>query len=457
MCANLPGRYRRLGGAIRGRGAMVTAACPLLLCACIQRITVGYQDESSGVAGGSSESSSAQSETSDAGQSGAEATVSGDGEVAGSSEASIDDGTGTDSDGDTTQSGSEDPSGSDSSSNDDSDDLCEIPRLGPCDGPDMAFGGEQQILDINCSGTPLADGFRGISRFGGPEMMAPTLQLGGFGASRGEGFIALSTGDAWGLRSSDPEACGAQPPWLPRSEFPCPSSDLAVHNWDPLPAPLTHLAVDYDRFTNCADDLGLVGTGDCSNSLFSPWNERDCNIPGPTGEAVCAAEGKVRDGAGLRLHLRAPEGALGLAFDFALLTAEYPVNFRQSPAVYSDLFIAWLHSTRWTGNIAYDGAGSAITADTSFLRHFDAPHPLICDTDCRDPMLHGFAMRGHAGTPWLTSVAPVAPGEDLTLTWLVFDMGHDYLDTAVLLDNFRWLCSDPSEPHTRVRAFRFQE
>ena len=41
-------------------------------------------------------------------------------------------------------------------------------------------------------------------------------------------------------------------------------------------------------------------------------------------------------------------------------------------------------------------------------------------------------------TGWLTTTAPVTPGEDVTLHFIIFDEGDRILDSAVLIDNFQW-------------------
>jgi hypothetical protein len=45
------------------------------------------------------------------------------------------------------------------------------------------------------------------------------------------------------------------------------------------------------------------------------------------------------------------------------------------------------------------------------------------------------------GTMWLTTDAPVVPGETLTLDFMVFDVSDGILDSATILDNFRWSLS----------------
>jgi hypothetical protein len=42
------------------------------------------------------------------------------------------------------------------------------------------------------------------------------------------------------------------------------------------------------------------------------------------------------------------------------------------------------------------------------------------------------------GTTWLTTDAPVLPGETITLDLMIFDVSDHLLDSLTLLDNFRW-------------------
>ena len=43
-----------------------------------------------------------------------------------------------------------------------------------------------------------------------------------------------------------------------------------------------------------------------------------------------------------------------------------------------------------------------------------------------------------ASTGWLRTSVPVNPGEKITLTFYIYDKGDGILDSAVLIDNFRW-------------------
>ena len=52
------------------------------------------------------------------------------------------------------------------------------------------------------------------------------------------------------------------------------------------------------------------------------------------------------------------------------------------------------------------------------------------------------------GTGWLTTTAPVKPGEKVRLTFLVFDEGDSAYDSTVLIDNFRWHVEQVDGPIT---------
>ncbi len=51
------------------------------------------------------------------------------------------------------------------------------------------------------------------------------------------------------------------------------------------------------------------------------------------------------------------------------------------------------------------------------------------------------------GTVWLTTTAPIVPGEIITLDLTIFDVSDNILDSLVLLDGFQWSI-DPSDVGT---------
>ena len=57
-------------------------------------------------------------------------------------------------------------------------------------------------------------------------------------------------------------------------------------------------------------------------------------------------------------------------------------------------------------------------------------------------------MKQHAGTRWLSTTAPVVPGETITLVLAIFDLQDNQLDSYVFLDNWQWGCEGMDRPET---------
>ena len=41
-------------------------------------------------------------------------------------------------------------------------------------------------------------------------------------------------------------------------------------------------------------------------------------------------------------------------------------------------------------------------------------------------------------TGWLSTEAPIKPGEQFTLEFMIWDAGDGFLDSSVLIDHFQW-------------------
>ena len=258
-----------------------------------------------------------------------------------------------------------------------------------------------QAVGLDClGGTPA------VGEASGPPgaISTQTGSLGPYEVREGEKFLILSTGIAGQLRLTPEEL--AQVCADPSS---CPSTSHDVGPLE-LPAPLDVNPVDSEA--TCVGRPELVGTGDCSNSLFEQW-------------AACGGGCQVWDYAELRMNLTTPEQTYGLAFDFAFVTVEWPLFVGGG---FNDMFVAWLESESWTGNISFDGSGNPITVNAGF-------------TDYTADELDGTAMEGHAGTRWLTTDVGLNPGETIELVLAIFDLSDGDYDSAVLLDGFRWTCS----------------
>lgn len=162
-------------------------------------------------------------------------------------------------------------------------------------------------------------------------------------------------------------------------------------------------------------------------------------------------DSNVYDAADLLLTLKAPTNAKAFRFDVRFFTAEYPEYYC---SLFNDGFAAIMTSNRYNkDNIAYGSEGEMLSVNVSFWA--------VCENTasyegCKDlpESIAGTGFGPEAGIPhgatrWLTTSAPVDPGEEFTLRLLIWDEGDSQLDSTVLLDNFQWDI-EPAEKETTV-------
>ncbi len=308
---------------------------------------------------------------------------------------------------------------------------CEIIDDPPCDGDDDVL----HAIGIACPGaaaitgtvnaSPKAIGVR--SGFGPSANWAPT---------EGQSFAVLSSGDVALLdvaaATFDPQTPGS-----------C-NVDLGGE-WDVgnLPPPLRPEAVAGD----CAANPGLIGSGDCSRTIEAQWaagmvGGSTCTI---NGMPCCVVEGTpcpedmgaAQDYSEIRVQAKVPAGATSLSYDLAFFTVEWPFYFDSQ---YNDLYIGWLESEQWTGNISFDENGEPISLNAAFFDYLDHNVDL--------PEFQDTCMQGHGGTKWLQTTAPVTPGEDITVVFAIMDLSDSILDSFVFLDNWQWGCDGLHPPET---------
>jgi hypothetical protein len=279
---------------------------------------------------------------------------------------------------------------------------CVLPDHDPCDANSTD---PWHAIGVNCPGeyqvTTLYTG-------AAPALYVHTGQLGTYNPAtypplEGDKMVILSSGNAQQLTQAGAYA-----------------STSHVGN-DPinLPAPLTPTPVSQGQ--DCNDNPALVGTGDCSNTVQVQWEQGN----------------GAYDYAEMRLSGEVPMGASGFSYNFAFFSTEYPVYYKTS---FNDMYIAWLESEIWTGNVSFDEMGNPISLNAGFLDYKDAPNNYDCPAPCSAPQLQGTAMQGHAGTKWLATTAGVVPGEDFTIVFAIFDLSDNILDSVVTIDNFEWNC-----------------
>ncbi len=281
---------------------------------------------------------------------------------------------------------------------------CFAPPRVSCDGMD---DDPWHALGLNCPGGPQVQG--SITLQAPEQLYVHTGNLGThqpapFPPREGSKFVILSSGAAQDMAIAGADA----------------STDVGGFGGNPLLPPIVTNAVS--GADDCVDNPGLIGTGDCSNTIEAQWNQGNGSF----------------DYAEMRFVTEVPNGVPGFTYDFAMFSVEYPVFYQSQ---FNDMYIAWLESEAWTGNVSFDDMGHPISLNAGFLDFKDAPNDFDCPAPCEAPELAGTAMEGHAGTRWLTTSAGVVPGETIEVVFAVFDLSDGILDTLVLLDNFQWACT----------------
>ncbi len=325
----------------------------------------------------------------------------------GGGDAAGDDGTNPGSDGGTPGSGGSTPGSGGGDSDSDSDDpngagACSLAAHTPCDSGSptiaQALGACDGSVTASAEGAPEAIGLR--VGLGGTQRWAPT---------EGAAFVAIGSGMVVDLDLETPPGDNNASPTHCSDDTGSPEIGTA------LPEPMQASSVAGD----CENNPSLVGTGDCSGSLQTAFDQGQF----------------VSDFTAIRVETTVPDGVRSFSYDYAFFTTEYPAY---TDGTYNDMHIAWLESEAWTGNIAFDGDGNPISASTGFLE--------VLDDDATSQAFEGTCMRGHGGTEWIRASAPVVAGEDIVLVLAIFDMGDAIVDSYAFLDNFSWSCDDLGRP-----------
>ena len=193
-------------------------------------------------------------------------------------------------------------------------------------------------------------------------------------------------------------------------------------------------ATMFDTFENLGaltpndpQGMGFLFTGDVQRL---PGDLMDYDYPAP---GFSSEDG---DHATLEVQLQVPPFANSFTFDFNFLSREFP---DWVGGIFNDHFEVWLTSQAFTGQICFDSAGNLVTVNNGFFVVDGRQSPFVLD---------GTGFDRHGATGWVTTQAPVVPGEVITLSFEVFDLGDGVLDSGVLLDRFRWSIEDPDDPES---------
>ncbi len=172
----------------------------------------------------------------------------------------------------------------------------------------------------------------------------------------------------------------------------------------------------------------------------------------PSGTCAMPDEATVNDYSELVLELDVPTNAKSFSFDFNFMSTEFPEYVCQ---VFDDTFLAYLESDSFTGNVSFDSMGNRVSINVGFFTVCDPTLGAGCTGDAElvgtgyDNNASTFTDGG--GTGWLTTTSPVTPGEKARLTFMIWDEGDHILDSAVIIDNFRWELEAVDDPITVPR------
>jgi hypothetical protein len=204
---------------------------------------------------------------------------------------------------------------------------------------------------------------------------------------------------------------------------------------------------------------------------FSYKNTIANPAPNLMAAAHCGSKqpAKVNDYTELVVRLKVPTNVTSFSFQFQYFSAEYP---EWVCTEFNDEFLVMMESTNEYAaatNIAFDMQMNPVTVNNGFFtvcendtsqpqtQHCMKPVSDIAGTGYEDKddlggfagMLPGDLNQPNGGsTGWLTTTAPVTPGESVTLHFMIFDEGDHSLDSAVLIDNFRWGNEAVTAPYT---------
>ena len=160
----------------------------------------------------------------------------------------------------------------------------------------------------------------------------------------------------------------------------------------------------------------------------------------------------------LKVQVRTPTNARRLSFDHGFWSSEYP-EYACSP--FNDLWVVLL-KTGASGiannrNVVFDNQGTPGSVNVNFFDRCVAgptgclgtPGFNFCSggkselsgTGYDEPMMVCNNAPSSVGgsTGWVTTEAPILPGEIVTVEFVVWDSSDGIYDSASMVDYFRWL------------------
>lgn len=159
----------------------------------------------------------------------------------------------------------------------------------------------------------------------------------------------------------------------------------------------------------------------------------------------CPAGAGANDSVNLKLTIRVPTNAQSFSYKFKFLSSEY---LTYACSQFNDFYLALLTSSAAglpaDKNISFDTLNNPVSVNNGFFDECVASGCYTCPGGAASLAGTGMEIGNTGGaTRWLTTTAPVVPGETITLEFTIFDVSDNILDSNVLLDGFEWSI-DPS-------------
>lgn len=160
--------------------------------------------------------------------------------------------------------------------------------------------------------------------------------------------------------------------------------------------------------------------------------------------------GMAHDGAALELEIRVPTNVKSFRVDQNFFTVEFPGYVCSK---YNDFYVLDMEpkvADYPDGNVAFDSAGNPISVNNALLqvcerrtidgREYTCPlGPSSLQGTGFDTVNDDYSPAPHAATGWLTTYAPVPPGQTIRLRFAIWDSSDGNLDSTVLVDRFEWV------------------
>jgi hypothetical protein len=193
------------------------------------------------------------------------------------------------------------------------------------------------------------------------------------------------------------------------------------------------------RIPGQPDACGSVSCGSLGAGTAPPGYPQD--------GANCMGGPDINDDVGLEVQLRAPANATGFSYEFSFFSHEYP---EWVCTTFNDQYIALVSPPpdgAINGNISFDSQHNPVSVNIALFNVCAG-----CSAGTGELEGTGFDIWGYDGindagaTGWLVTTAPIAPGEQVSVRFAIWDTGDTAYDSTVLIDNFTWLADGGTVP-----------